>query len=221
MGSAEDRISRGDTMSDLLSNLAQWAIETVYSFGYLGLFVVVALANVHLPIPTEITLPLAGFLVGQGRFSLIPVLAASEAGAVVGAIAHYLPGYWFGEERLRRLVKRYGRFVFMRESDLDWASEMFERHGGKAIVLAHLIPGLGSLISVPAGIKRWPIYGRFMVYTLLGSALWNGIFIALGWVLGTQWPLVKQYARIVEYVVLAAIAAGILWFVWHRWRARR
>jgi membrane protein DedA with SNARE-associated domain len=208
-------------MSDLLSDLAQWAIETVYSFGYLGLFVVVALANVHLPIPTEITLPLAGFLVGQGRFSLIPVLAASEAGAVVGAIAHYLPGYWFGEERLRRLVKRYGRFVFVRESDLDWASEMFERHGGKAIVLAHLIPGLGSLISVPAGIKRWPIYGRFMVYTLLGSALWNGIFIALGWVLGTQWPLVKQYARIVEYVVLAAIAAGILWFVWHRWRARR
>jgi membrane protein DedA with SNARE-associated domain len=173
-------------MSDLLSDLSQWAIETVYSFGYLGLFVVVALANVHLPIPTEITLPLAGFLVGQGRFSLIPVLAASEAGAVVGAIAHYLPGYWFGEERLRRLVKRYGRFVFVRESDLDWASEMFERHGGKAIVLAHLIPGLGSLISVPAGIKRWPIYGRFMVYTLLGSALWNGIFIALGWVLGTQ-----------------------------------
>ncbi len=208
-------------MSDLLSDLAQWAIETVYSFGYLGLFVVVTLANVHLPIPTELTLPLAGFLVGQGRFSLIPVLAAATAGAVVGAIAHYLPGYWFGEERLRRFVKSYGRFVFVRESDLDKASDLFERHGGKAIVLAHLIPGLGSLISVPAGIKRWPIYGRFMVYTLLGSALWNGTFIALGWVLGTQWPLVKQYARIVEYVVLAAIAAGILWFVWHRWKARR
>ena len=208
-------------MSELLSDLAQWAIETVYSFGYLGLFVVVALANVHLPIPTELTLPLAGFLVGQGRFSLIPVLAASEAGAVVGAIAHYLPGRWFGEERLRRLVKRYGRFVFVGESDLDWASEMFERHGGKAIVIGHLIPGLGSLISVPAGIKRWPIYGRFMVYTLLGSALWNGIFIALGWVLGTQWPLVEHYASVIKYVVLAAIAAGILRFVWHRWKARR
>ncbi len=208
-------------MSDLLSDLAQWAIETVYSFGYLGLIVVVALANVHLPIPTELTLPLAGFLVGQGRFSLILVLVASEAGAVVGAIAHYLPGRWFGEARLRRLVKRYGRFVFVRESDLDWASEMFERHGGKAIVIGHLIPGLGSLISVPAGIKRWPIYGRFMVYTLLGSALWNGIFIALGWVLGTQWPLVEHYASVIKYVVLAAIAAGILRFVWHRWKARR
>ena len=208
-------------MSDLLSNLAQWAIETVYSFGYLGLFVVVTLANVHLPIPTEITLPLAGFLVGQGRFSLILVLTVSTAGAVVGAIAHYLPGRWFGEERLRRFVKSYGRFVFLRESDLDKASDLFERHGGKAIVIAHLIPGLGSLISVPAGIRRWPIYGRFMVYTLLGSALWNGIFIALGWVLGTQWSLVERYASILKYVVLAAIAAGILWFVWHRWNARR
>src|SRR5919202_3898327 len=127
-------------MRDLLVDLTQWAVEVVYSFGYVGVFIVVALANVHLPIPTELTLPLAGFLVGQGRFSLVPVLVASTAGTVLGALAHYLPGLWFGEERLRRFIKRVERYMLVSESDLDRASEMFERHGGKAIVIGHLIP---------------------------------------------------------------------------------
>ena len=208
-------------MRGLLTDLTQWAVEVVYSFGYVGVFVVVALANVHLPIPTELTLPLAGFLVGQGRFSLVLVLVASTAGTVVGALAHYLPGRWLGEERLRRFIKRVERFTLVSESDLDRASEMFERHGGKAIVIGHLIPGIGSLISVPAGIQRWPVYGRFMVYTLLGSVLWNGAFIGLGWLLGAQWALVGRYARIIEYAVLAAVLVGILWFLWHRWRTSR
>jgi membrane protein DedA with SNARE-associated domain len=150
-------------MRDLLVNLTQWAVEVVYSFGYVGVFIVVALANVHLPIPTELTLPLAGFLVGQGRFSLVPVLVASTAGTVLGALAHYLPGLWFGEERLR----------------------------------------------------------RFMLSTLLGSILWNGAFIGLGWLLGVQWALVERYARIIKYAVLAVMLVVILWFLWHRWKTSR
>jgi membrane protein DedA with SNARE-associated domain len=208
-------------MFDRLADLAQWAIEVVYSSGYIGVFVVVALANVHLPIPTELTLPLAGFLVGQGRFSFVLVLAASTAGGVVGALVHYLPGRLLGEESLRKLIKRIERFKLLSESDLDRASEAFERHGGKAIIIGHLIPGVGSLISIPAGIKRMPILTRFMFYTILGSSLWNVIFISLGWVLGTQWPLVERYTSIIERIVLAGIAGGILWFLWRRWKTRR
>ena len=208
-------------MSDLLSDLAQWAVEAVYSLGYLGVFVVVALANVHVPIPTEITLPLSGFLVGQGRFSAIPVLVISTAGGIVGALAHYLVGYWFGEQRLRRFIRRVERYGVVSESDLEKASKLFERHGGKVIVMAHFIPGLGSFISVPPGIERWPIYGRFMIYTVLGAGLWNGVFISLGWVLGTRWMLVERYAKIIEYAVLAAAAAVIVWFVWRRWKGRK
>ena len=208
-------------MSDLLSDLAQWAVEAVYSLGYFGVFVVVALANVHVPIPTEITLPLSGFLVGQGRFSAIPVLVISTAGGIVGALAHYLAGYWFGEQRLRRFIRRIERYGVVSESDLDKASKLFERHGGKVIVMAHFIPGLGSFISVPPGIERWPIYGRFMIYTVLGAGLWNGVFISLGWVLGTQWMVVERYAKIIEYTVLAVAAAVIVWFVWRRWKGRK
>ena len=208
-------------MFDRLADIAQWAIDVVYSSGYVGVFVVVALANVHLPIPAELTLPLSGFLVGQGHFSFTLVMAAATAGGVVGALAHYLPGRWFGEERLRKLVRRIERYKIVTESDLDMASRAFERHGGKAIVVGHLVPGIGSLISVPAGIARMPFFGRFMFYTVLGSALWNVIFVVLGLVLGANWPTVKQYASIIEYAVLAVLFLVVLRFLWRRWRARK
>ena len=133
----------------------------------------------------------------------------------------YLAGLWFGEENLRRLVGRFGRFAFVEESDLDRASKMFERHGGKAVLIGHLVPGVSALISVLAGLKRMPIRGRFLFYTFVGTAMWNGALIGLGWVLGAEWTLVKQYAPVVEYAVLASVVGGICLFVWRRWRARK
>ena len=209
-------------MSDLLAALAQWAVEIVYSFGYVGVFILIALVNLHLlPIPTQLVLGLAGFLVGQGRFSFILVLVASTAGAVVASLVLYYVGFWIGEKSLYRLIKRFERFKLVFGSDLDRASEVFERHGGKAILIGHLVPAVGALISLPAGIRRMPILRRFMFYTVLGSTFWNGAFIVLGWVLGAQWASVKQYAPIMEYMVLVAMVGGILWLLWRRWKGRR
>ncbi len=207
-------------MGDLLAYLAQWAVDVVYSFGYVGLGILMGLVHLHvLPVPTQLILGLAGFLVGQGHFSLVSVLAAAAAGAVVASLVLYTLGTWIGEERLRKSVVRLERFKLVFESDLDKASKAFERHGGKAILIGHLVPGVTALISIPAGIKRMPIYGRFLFYTILGSALWNGVFIIVGWVLGANYTLVERYAPIVEYTVLAAIALVIGWFLWRRWRA--
>ncbi len=206
-------------MSGLLSGLAQWIADVVYSTGYVGVGLLVAAGYLHLLVPTQLVLPLAGFLVGQGRFSFLLVLAASTVGGVAGSLALYFPGLWIDEERLRQFVGKYGRFVFVYESDLDKASDMFERHGGKAVLIGHLIPGVTALISIPAGIKRMPIYGRFMFYTILGSALWNGAFIILGWALGANYTLIERYAPIIEYTVLAAIVGAIVWFVWRRRKA--
>jgi len=208
-------------MGGLLAGVAQLVIEVVYSSGYVGVGLLVAAGYLHLLVPTQLVLPLAGFLVGEGRFSFLLVLAASTIGGVIGSIILYFPGIWIGEERVRRFVEKFGRYMFVYVSDLDKASDMFERHGGKAVLIGHLVPGVTALISIPAGIKRMPIYGRFMVYTILGSALWNGGFIVLGWALGANYTLIERYAPIVEYTVLAAIALAILWFVWRRWRAHR
>jgi len=178
------------------------------------------LGNLHLPVPTELTLPLAGFLVGQGRFSFFPALVWTTVAAVASSLVLYFPGRWFGEERLRRFVRRFGRFALVREADLDKASELFKQHGAMAILIGRLIPGVGTLISVPAGIYRMPILGWFLVFTLLDSVIWNAMLIGLGWALGARWTLVEQYARIVEYVVLALVALAIAWFLWRRLRIR-
>jgi membrane protein DedA with SNARE-associated domain len=208
-------------MSDLPGNIVQWAADVAYSFGYVGIAALVALGNLHLPIPTELTLPLAGFLVGQGRLSFIPVLAWTTAAAVGTSLLLYLPGLWLGEERLRRFIGRFGRLVLVSESDLDKAEELFKRHGGRAILIGRLIPGVGTLISIPAGLYRVPILGWFMVWTVLDSVVWNGLLIGLGWALGAQWTLVERYASVVEYVGLVAVVGGVLWFLWRRWKALR
>ena len=204
-------------MSDLLAALAQWAVEVIYSSGYLGVFILTTLIGLHLlPLPTQPILALAGFLVGQGRFSFVLVLLASTTGETVSSLGLYYLGYLIGEKSLRRLVGRLERFKLVFRSDLDKATEVFEQHGGKAILIGHLVPAVGALISIPAGIRRMPILRRFMFYTVLGSTIWNGAFIILGWILGAQWASVEQYAPIMEYTVLVAMVGGILWLLWRR-----
>jgi membrane protein DedA with SNARE-associated domain len=206
-------------MSGLIAELAQWAVNVVYTFGYLGVFVLIALVNLHLlPIPTQLILALAGFLIGQGQFSFVLVLASSTTGAVVASLVLYFLGFCINEESLHQFVKRFERFRLIFVSDLVRASEVFERHGGKAILIGHRVPAVGAFISIPAGLTRMPLLGRFMIYTVLGSTLWNGIFIILGWVLGAQWAIVEQYASIIEYVALVAMVGGISWLLWRRLR---
>lgn len=208
-------------MSDLLARLAEWSVGFVYSFGYLGVAIAVMMGNLHLPFPTGIVLPLAGFLIWQGRFSFVPVMIASTAGAVVGAYILYFLGLWLGEERLRRFVGRVERvkFVckFVSTSHLDKADAIFERHGGKAILIGYLIPGVGGFISIPAGVKRMPFWGRFTVYSVLGTIPYNLSHVALGWALGYEWQQAEQYASMIMYGVAFLAIAGFFWYLLRRY----
>ncbi len=206
-------------MGSLLAELAGWVVDVVHSFGYVGVFVLVLSGSLFLPIPTELTLPLFGFLVGQGRLSFVPVLLTATAARVSAALIFYALGLRIREARLRRLIGRVERTKLLFRSDLDRASAAFERHGGKAILISHLIPGVGALISVPAGLKRMPLRWRFLGYTVLGAASWTGLLVGLGWSLGRRWRIVELYASFVGFAVLVALVLGILWFLWRRWRA--
>jgi len=132
----------------------------------------------------------------------------------------YAPGRLLGEEPLRRFLTRYGRFVHVNELDLDKASGWFDRHGGKAVLIGRLVPGGGSLISVPAGVEQMPLW-RFVAYTIVGNGLYNAALVGLGWWLGSQWEIVKRYAPIAEYAALAVVAGLVLRFVWRRWKAHK
>lgn len=206
-------------MSGLLGDIGRWVTEAVYAFGYPGIAVLMALSNLFVPVPSEMVLPLAGFLVGQGQFSFPLVLVAATAGTIASALVLYAGARRLGEEWVRRVVKRFGRYVLLHESDLDKADGWFERHGGAAVVIAWVLPGVGNLVSLPAGLDRMPVW-RFVVYTALGNGLWNTAFIGAGWALGSRWEAVRRYVPFAEYAVLAAAVAAVAWFVWRRWGTR-
>jgi len=207
-------------MGHAVGDAAHWVQEVLHSSGYVGLAVLVALSNLFLPVYTEVVLPLAGFLVGQGRFTFPLVLLASTSGSVAASLLLYYVGLRVGERRLRKLVKKAERFRLVTVSDLDRAGKFFERHGGKAVLVGQIMPNVGALISVPAGMKRMPLFGRFFVFTVLGGALWNGFFIILGWILGARWGLVEKYMPIVEWIVPILILLGLIYVIWRRWIMR-
>jgi membrane protein DedA with SNARE-associated domain len=183
--------------------------------GYVGVAALVALEVVFPPLPSEPVLLLGGFLAGEGRLSFPGVVAAATVGSVTGALALYWLGSLLGEERLRGLIRDYGRWAMVKERDLDKAVRWFERHGGKAVFFGRLAPVVRSLVSVPAGVARMPL-GLFLLYTTLGSLLWNSVSVGLGWWLGDRWELVTGYTRYLEYAVLAALVLAVVLFVWRR-----
>ena len=205
-------------MGALLADLVRWVFDVVHSFGYVGVFLLILAGSLFLPVPTELTLPLLGFLVEHGRLSFFPVLLTATAARLSASLIMYEIGLRISEARLRRLVKRLERFRLVFVSDLEGASRVFEQHGGKAILVGHLIPGVGALVSVPAGMKRMPVRGRFLGYTILGCTLWTGTLIGLGWALGGRWRIVEAFTSFVGSAVLILLTSAILFFFWRRRR---
>jgi membrane protein DedA with SNARE-associated domain len=200
-----------------LSGLAGWVLDVIQAMGAVGVAALVALENVFPPLPSEVVLPLAGFLAGQGKLSLAAVLVAATVGSVVGALVLYWAGAALGRERLRRLAERT---PLMDADDVDRAQAWFDRHGRTAVLAGRLVPGVRSLISIPAGVSRMPLL-PFLAYTTLGSAAYNAVLVLLGHQLGSRWTSVEKYSDPINYGVYALIALGILVAILRRAKHRR
>lgn len=202
-------------MTSFLGDLAGWATDVIEKLSYFGLALIIALENVFPPIPSEAVLPLAGFLTGQGRMNYFGAVLAATIGAVVGALVLYGVGYWFGDARLRWLVRKYGRLLGVSEGDLDKANAWFDKHEGMAVLICRVVPIVRSLISIPAGIRRMPLL-PFIGYTALGAGVWNSILIGAGWALGDNWEKVENYVGYLQYVVIVAVIAAVAYWFWKR-----
>jgi membrane protein DedA with SNARE-associated domain len=215
VGRASDHIEGRSTVSGFVGDALTWVVGLVETLGYSGLAIVVALENVFPPIPSEAVLPLAGYLVSQGRMTLWGAVLASTVGSVVGALMLYWLGYAWGEKRVRWLVQAYGRWLMIDEDDLDRAQEWFEEHGRTAVFVARLAPLTRSVISIPAGVAKMPM-GPFLLYTTLGSAIWNAVLIGAGWLLGANWGLVEKYQSLLGTAVVVLLVAVVVWFIGRR-----
>jgi membrane protein DedA with SNARE-associated domain len=198
----------GDGSTEL-TGLAGFAVDVVDKLGPTGVGLLVAGENLFPPLPSEIILPLAGYVASQGRMSLLLAIVGATLGSYLGALALYGLGALLGRERLRRIVERLPLVDVM---DMEKAEDWFARHGGKAVLFGRCIPLVRSLISIPAGVERMPLW-RFSLYTVVGSAVWNMIFIVAGYQLGSRWTDVGKYSDPINTAVVVVIALLVLRFV--------
>lgn len=189
-----------------LNGLTGWVASVIESLGAIGVGLLVALESLVPPIPSEIVLALAGYLAGEGRVNLLMVLVAATAGSVAGAVALYWLGYQVGEERLRRWLDR---IPLVDADDLNKADRWFERHERSAVLFGRCAPVVRSLVSIPAGANRMPM-GQFLLFTALGSGVWNALFIGGGYLLGERWQQIERYSHWFDYAIAAffVIAVG-------------
>ena len=200
-----------------LTALVDGVVGLMEIIGAPGAGIAIALENLFPPLPSEVILPMAGLAAARGSFTLVEALFWTTAGSVVGAFALYGLGAWLGLARLRAVVRR---IPLLHVEDVDRTVAWFGKHGGKAVFFGRMLPIFRSLISVPAGVTRMPLW-RFGLLTLAGSLIWNSVFVLSGFFLGEQWHIVEEYAGILQYVVIAAAVGALVWFAIVRVRQLR
>lgn len=200
--------------------MIDWATEIINSVGLIGVALLVALESVIPPIPSELVLLLAGFNVQQGNFTFIGAVIAATVGSVLGALILYALSAMLSEERLIWLLHKVGRFVGFTQKDIDRGFVWFERHGAPVVFFGRLIPLVRSVVSIPAGAARMPL-GKFVLWTAVGSSVWNVVWIAIGQLLGEQWEKAEAWAGTFQYVALALLAVAGLGLVAFNFRRKK
>jgi membrane protein DedA with SNARE-associated domain len=204
----------------ILAALVQFITHVIDMGGYAGIAALMGLESACIPLPSEIIMPFAGYLVYLGRFNLVWAATAGAIGCNLGSVI----AYWIGAKGGRPLVVRYGRFVLMNNHDLDRMTYFFEKYGSITVLLGRLLPVVRTFIALPAGIAKMPQL-RFHIYTFVGSWPWCFALAYAGVKLGERWqtdPRFEQAFHRFHLVVEIALFAAMVWFVWsHIKRGRR
>jgi len=199
-------------MASFLDQIRIFIEQIIQTLGYTGIAAVMFTETIIPPIPSEVVMPFAGFLVAAGKRSFLGVVLAGDIGAISGAMLIYYLGYLWGEERVRNLFIKYGKYVLVNVDELDNAMELFERYGKAMVFFGRMIPGIRSVISLPAGIKRMG-WGSFLFYTIAGTTLWNILLAGAGYFLGSRWQEILVLLNQYENFVYALIALFVVFWV--------
>ena len=201
--------------TDILAALSQFIIAVISRSGYAGIVLLMGIESACIPLPSEVIMPFSGYLVSQGRFTLLWVATAGALGCNVGSAVAYWVGYFGG----RRLVLRYGRVVWLTQRELEISDRFFARFGSATVFVARLLPVIRTFIALPAGVARMPQV-RFHVYTFLGSWPWCFALAYLGMKAGDHWDYLREYFHKFDAVIVVLLVAAVLWFVWFHWKHR-
>jgi membrane protein DedA with SNARE-associated domain len=192
--------------------MIKWVMGVISSAGYFGIVALMFIENVFPPIPSELIIPLAGYLVSKDQFTCAGVIVAGTIGSVLGALPLYYVGRKIKEKRIRKWTNKYGRWMAMTEDDIDRAGEWFEKYGGWTVFFCRLVPGIRSVISIPAGIHRMNL-PAFLLWSTAGMALWTTILTTAGYLLKSNYEKFEQYLDPFAYVVLGILVITYIYRV--------
>jgi membrane protein DedA with SNARE-associated domain len=197
----------------ILGTLSDFIISVIAQLGYVGVFVGMTLESVGFPLPSEVIMPFAGYVVWTGGLTLIGVSLAGTFGCLVGSLIAYYIALWGG----RPLLDRYGKYVLIRKKELDRAHEWFEKYGDRAVFVSRLLPVVRTFISYPAGIVRMDVK-KFSLYTVLGSFPWCLGLAYIGFLLGPHWTDIEGLFTYLDVLVIVGIIGLVAYLIYHRER---
>jgi membrane protein DedA with SNARE-associated domain len=198
---------------NIIETLSDFVISVIEQLGYAGVFAGMTLESVGLPIPSEVIMPFAGYVVWEGGLTLIGITLAGTLGCLAGSLIAYCIGLWGG----RPLLERYGKYVLIRKRELDLADKWFGKYGDRAVFVSRLLPVVRTYISFPAGIVKMDVK-KFSLYTVLGSLLWCFGLAYIGVLLGPHWVDIEGLFRYLDIAVIVGIIALVAYLIYHRER---
>jgi membrane protein DedA with SNARE-associated domain len=195
-------------LEKLIGLLAVWIMSVISTMGYGGIVLLMAIESACIPLPSEIIMPFAGYLVFKGEMVLWVVAFMGALGCVLGSI----PAYYVGKTGGRQLAEKYGRFVLISKKDLKMADDWFKNYGEIIIFIGRLLPAVRTFIALPAGIARMNMT-KFIIYTFVGSFIWCWALAYTGMVFGEHWDTLKVYFHEFHYVIAGGAIILIIWYI--------
>ena len=201
---------------EILRPLVEFITSVISSLGYGGIFFLMILESALIPIPSEIIMPFSGFLVSSGKLGSVGVILAGSLGNLVGSVITYYLGIRLG----RAFLIKYGKYILFRVHHLVWTEQLFQKYGDKISFVGRLLPVVRTYISLPAGIGK-SNFIKFVVYTLVGSIIWNSLLTYGGIQLGRSWQHIDKYSGYLDIIAVVATAVFIVWIVYNNTKNRR
>ena len=190
---------------DIINNLANFVIQTISNTGYLGIFALMVAESALIPIPSEIIMPFSGYLAFTGKLNPVLIILAGSIGNLVGSLIAYLVGVKLGRE----VILRYGKYILLKKSHLDWTESFFKKYGNGSTFVSRLLPAIRTYISLPAGIAKMNLK-KFAIYTFAGSIIWSTMLTYVGIALGEEWTKIKQYTHYIDIAVIVGIIIVVI-----------
>ena len=200
--------------------MENWITQFMEQYGYLGVFLMIALENVFPPIPSEIILPFGGFMTTYTSMTVPGVVIASTAGSVVEAVILYGIGLLLDVERLEKIIDRFGHILRITKEDVHKADAWFDKYGIWTVLFCRMVPLIRSLISIPAGMSNMKFW-LFIVFTTVGTLIWNIILVSVGAALGDNWDRITEFMDVYSNIAYAIIGLGIIIFLVYFFNKKR